>query len=124
MSDFKKLLVWQRAHELVLAINHITAAMRGANYVSLRSQMVRAAMSISANIVEGRGQKSDREFARFLRISLNSTSELEYHLIVAHDFGALTHRIFHSTTAQLIEVRKMLHGLLERLDADRTERMK
>ena len=92
MADFKKLLVWQKAHALTLAINHITAGIRGPNYASLRSQMVRAAMSIPANIVEGRGQKSDKEFARFLRISLNSTSELEYHLIVAHDFGAITHR--------------------------------
>ena len=118
MSDFKKLLVWQKAHALVLAINHVTARIRGAGYASLRSQMVRAAMSIAANIVEGRGQKSGKEFARYLRISLNSTSELEYHLIVAHDFGTITPDAFHATLAMVIEVRKMLHGLLQRIDSD------
>ena len=55
--------------------------------------MVRASMSIAANIIEGRGQKTDREFARFLRIALNSTSELEYHLITARDMGVTSEEL-------------------------------
>lgn len=70
-----------------------------------------------ANIVEGRGQKSEKEFARFLRISLNSTSELEYHLITARDFGVLTQSDFLALLSQTIEVRKMLHALINRLAA-------
>jgi four helix bundle protein len=81
MSDFKKLAVWRKAHGLSLNIHRMAARIRGATYASLRSQLVRAGMSVPAAIVEGRGQKSDREFARYLRISINSTSELEYHLI-------------------------------------------
>ena len=50
-------------------------------------------MSIAANIIEGRGQKTDREFARFLRIALNSTSELEYHLITARDMGVTSEEL-------------------------------
>jgi four helix bundle protein len=79
--------------------------------VSLRSQMVRAAMSIPANIVEGRERKSEREFARFLGYSLGSSSELENHLIVARDVKAISSTDFRSTIDQLIDVRKMLHGL-------------
>ena len=68
-------------------------------------------MSIPANIVEGKGQKSGREFARFLGYSLNSSSELEYHLIVARDFRVITLAQFTPLLEQLIEVRKMLYGL-------------
>ncbi len=78
--------------------------------------MVRAAMSIPANIVEGRGQGSDRAFARYLRISLNSTSELEYHLIAARDIGAISEGDYLTLLSQTIEVRKMIHGLLGRLE--------
>jgi four helix bundle protein len=72
-------------------------------------------MSVTANIVEGREQNSDRDFARFLGYALASTSELEYHLIVARDFRAITDTDFTSTLGQLIDVRKMLHGLVSKL---------
>jgi len=79
--------------------------------------MVRAAMSIATNIVEGRGQKSERDFARFLRYALNSTAELEYHLIVARDIRAIRDSDATSLLAQAIEIRKMLHGLITRLES-------
>ena len=77
--------------------------------------MTRAAMSIPTNIVEGRGQKTEREFSRFLRIALNSSSELEYHLIVARDTGAIDPKAFTSLLEQTLAVRMMLHGLLNRI---------
>ena len=77
--------------------------------------MVRAAMSIPTNIVEGRGQRSEREFARFLRIALNSGSELQYHLLVARELEMISERDFTSLSDQTTEVRKMVHGLLNRL---------
>ena len=72
-------------------------------------------MSIPANIVEGRRQDSEKEFARFLRIALNSGYELEYHLIVARDIGAISENDSASLLRELIEVRKMIHGLLNKL---------
>ena len=115
MSDFKKLRVWRKAHALTLNVHRVAASIRGAHYAPLRSQMVRAAMSVSANIVEGREQRTEREFARFLGYALASTSELEHHLIVARDLRAITDADFSSTIDQLIDVRKMLHGLLGKL---------
>jgi four helix bundle protein len=111
MSDFKKLRVWRKAHSLALNVHRLASSIRGAQNVSLRSQMVRAAMSIPANIVEGREQQSEREFARFLGYSLGSSSELENHLIVARDVKAISSTDFRSIIDQLIDVRKMLHGL-------------
>ena len=115
MSDFKKLRVWRKAHALTLNVHRIAASIRGSQYAPLRSQMVRASMSISANIVEGREHKNEREFARFLGYSLASTSELENHFIVARDVRAITTADFDSTLVQIIDVRKMLHGLRRRV---------
>jgi len=119
MSDFKKLRVWRKAHALTLNVHRIAASIRGSQYASLRDQMVRAAMSISANIVEGREHTSEREFARFLGYALASTSELEYHFIVARDVRAITNTDFSSTLAQIVDVRKMLHGLIRRLSRNK-----
>lgn len=115
MGDFKKLHVWRKAHALALNAHRVAAKIRGAELVSLRSQIVRAAMSIPTNIVEGRGQKSPREQSRFLRFAINSSSELEYHIIAARDLRAISRSDFVSLLSQLIEVRKMLHGLLNYL---------
>ena len=120
VSDYRKLIVWRKAHALALNVHRIAVKLRGADHATLRSQMMRAAMSIPTNIVEGTGQQSRKDFARFIRFSLNSTSELEYHLTVARDTKAIKANDFESLNAQTIEVRKMLHGLLKRVMADVT----
>jgi four helix bundle protein len=55
MGDFKNLRVWRKAHALAMRVHRTSAKMRGRQHASLRSQMNRAAQSIAANIVEGRG---------------------------------------------------------------------
>jgi four helix bundle protein len=111
MSDFKKLKVWRKAHALTLNVHRIAASIRGAQYAPLRSQMIRAAMSVAANIVEGREQQSERQFARFLGYAIASASELEQHVLVAKDVRAITEADYNSAVTQVIDVRKMLHGL-------------
>jgi four helix bundle protein len=115
VSDFKKLHVWVKAHALALHSYRVATGMRRSQDQSLRGQIIRAAMSIPANIVEGRRQESEKEFARFLRIALNSGCELEYHLIMAGDIGAISQSDSESLLRECIEVRKMLHGLLNKL---------
>ena len=117
MSDFRKLDVWRMSHALVLNVHGAIKKIRGSDYASLRSQMLRAAMSIPTNLVEGVGQKTGREFGRFIRISLNSSNELEYHLLLARDFEVMPKDLFSTLAAQTIQVRKMLHGLLRKVDA-------
>ena len=111
MAHFAKLVVWRKAHALALNVHDVAIRIRISTAASLRNQMIRAAMSVPANIVEGRGQKSQRDFVRFLGYALNSTSELEYHLIMARDTRVITINDFTSLRGQTIEVRKMLHGL-------------
>jgi four helix bundle protein len=117
MSDFKKLRVWQAAHALSLHVHRVTTRIRNLQFAALRSQAFRAAMSIPANIAEGRRQTTDAQFARYLGYALNSASELEYHLIVARDTGIITEDEFATLAAQTISVRKMLYTLIKRLPA-------
>jgi four helix bundle protein len=75
-------------------------------------------MSIPTNIVEGREQKTEAAFGRFLRIALASSSELDYHLRAAMDIGALAAKDHAALAAQVVEVRMMLHGLIRRLESE------
>ncbi|MEP6551291.1 MAG: four helix bundle protein [Gemmatimonadales bacterium] len=112
MGDFKKLVVWQKAHAMTLHAHRLAIGIRPAFYAPVRSQLVRAAMSIPANIVEGARQESNRDFARFIRYAINSACELEYHVMLARDMGVIPDKDGSSLLSELIEVRRMLHGLL------------
>ncbi|MFL5488678.1 MAG: four helix bundle protein, partial [Gemmatimonadaceae bacterium] len=101
---------------MALNAHRIAKEIRRSYAVPLRSQIIRAAMSVPANIVEGRRQKSEKEFARFLHIALHSGFELEHHLIIARDIGAMSESDFSLLLRQLIEVRRMIFGLLKKLD--------
>ena len=111
MGDFKNLLVWRKAHALAINVHRIASAMRGPGTATLRNQMIRAAMSVPTNIVEGHGQDSPREFARFLGYSINSGAELEQHLLTGQALGTISETDFSSVMAELIEIRKMIYGL-------------
>ena len=115
MADFKKLQVWQKAHALSLTIDRMCKRIRGSQYTALKSQVFRAAMSIPANIAEGRSKNSDKDFRRFLGYALSSCSEVEYHLIVARDTKVISEAEYTSAISQTITVRKMLYGLLNSL---------
>ncbi len=117
VADFKKLKVWQKAHLLAMNVHRVAGRMRAGDHLSLRSQMVRSAMSVPTNIVEGSSQTSARQFTRFLRIALNSTSELEYHLIVAENLNAISGAAALTLRSQVIEVRKMLYALIRRVSS-------
>jgi four helix bundle protein len=120
MADFKKLAIWQRAHALAIDTHRAAGRIRGTTHVSLRNQLVRAAMSVPTNIVEGRAQKSEADFCRFLGYAVASLDEVEYHLIVAHDLEAMSDGDFRSLTEQLKVVRKQIHALMKRLKQSAT----
>ena len=115
MSDYKNLHVWQKAHALAIRAHRTAMGVRASRYAALRSQIIRAAMSIPANIVEGRRQDSERNFARFLGYSLNSAYELEYHVMLARDIDVIPEAEARSLLAEVVEVTRMLHGLLRKI---------
>jgi len=83
MKDFCQLKVWEKAHQLTMAIYHITATFPREQTYALASQMRRAASSIPSNIAEGCGRDGDAELSRFCSIARGSASELEYQILLA-----------------------------------------
>jgi four helix bundle protein len=84
-------------------------------YAHLRSQLTRAADAIAANIVEGCGAATNKEFARFLDISIKSDNELEYHLLESRDLELLDLAIWQGFNDETIEIRKMIFGYRKRV---------
>jgi four helix bundle protein len=76
-----------------------------------RRAVNRAAESIVSNIVEGCAASSRKEFARFLDISIKSTSEVDYQLQLARDLGVLRHAQWKPLAQEVVELRKMLSAL-------------
>jgi len=111
MQDFRRLLVWQRAHAFALDVRRATDAFPRTGYADLKSQLRRAAESIASNIVEGCAAASRKEFARFLDISIKSASESDYRLELARDLGVLLHGVWKPLAREVVELRKMLSGL-------------
>ena len=118
MRDFRKLKVWARAHQLTLALYRVTKEFPKDEMYGLTAQIRRSAASVGANLAEGCGRKGEREFARFLSIALGSASELEYHLILATDLDYLDGGESLRMSGEVIEVKRMISGLLAKLKAD------
>ena len=122
MGNYKKLKVWEKAHAVALEVCRTAAGIPSGQYGCLRNQMIRAALSIPTNIVEGSGQESGKDCCRFLRYSINSANEAEYHCLVARDLGLIGRSEHGKIESNTIEVRRMLYGLQRRIRASRTDK--
>jgi len=115
MQDFRNLDVWQRARHLNKTIYQMTTDFPESEAFGLRSQMRRASVSICSNIAEGCGRRGDREFRRFLDIAMGSACELECETILSFDLVFITATVQERVLAVLIEIKRMLGGLIRRL---------
>jgi four helix bundle protein len=111
--DYRDLVAWQKSMTLAEVIYRETAGFPKEERYGLTAQMRRAAVSIPSNIAEGQGRRSsDEEFARFLRIALGSSSELDTQLEVASRLGFISAASTGRVRPQLEEVGRVLSGLL------------
>ena len=85
MRNFKELEVWKEGRVLVKDVYLLTKSLPEDEKFGLTSQIKRCVISISSNIAEGSAKDSQKDFARFLQISLGSSFELESHLILSLD---------------------------------------
>jgi four helix bundle protein len=115
VKDFHELKVWQKAHELTLAVYKATATFPREELYGLTSQLRRSCSSIPANLAEGCGRNGDAEFARFCSIAMGSASELEYHLLLAKDLKLIKAKDHDELTQRTMELKRMLTGLRQRL---------
>jgi four helix bundle protein len=86
---------------------------------ALSAQIRRAATSVPANIAEGWGRGSTKEYIQFLLIARGSLMEVETHAVIAHQLQHLTKPQIESVQQQVEEIGKMLNGLIQALRAPR-----
>ena len=107
--NFQDLVVWQKAHELVLDVYRLTRSFPKEETYGLTSQLRRSAVSIAANIAEGFKKKGRNDKLRFLNIAQGSLEETRYYLILSQDlhYGETA-----PTLEKLVEVSRMLEGYM------------
>ena len=117
MKNYRELKVWQKAHELTLAIYRISAAFPREELYGLTAQLRRSSSSVAANLAEGCGRNGDAEMGRYCSIAMGSASELDYHLLLAKDLKLIRASDYVDLARQTTEVRRMLTGLFQKLRA-------
>ena len=114
MRDFRNLIAWQKASALEDRLEPFIQRIKR-DRPALADQIDRAVASIPANIAEGCGRPTRPDLKRFLNQAVGSTTELENHLIKARKLRLITQDEHDSLVADVIEVRKIIHGLRKSL---------
>lgn len=117
INSYRDLLVWQKAMDLVVGCYRLTEGFPKSETYGLSSQLRRAAVSVPANIAEGQGRESIKEYLHHLSIANGSLMELETHLLIAGRLRYAEDRELTPLLAQTSEVGKMLTGLIKSLKA-------
>ncbi len=112
MQDYKRLKVWQKAHVFTLDVYHVSKLFPKDELFGLTNQLRRASSSIAANIAEGCGRSSNKEFAQFLNIGLGSVNEAAYFTMLAKDLGYMEDAKFDRLSNDANEIKGMLIALI------------
>ena len=117
MQDYRRLMVWEKAHLVSLDVERVCDSFPRRGGAVLANQLSRAASSVPANIAEGAATRSDPEFRRYLNMAMSSALETDYHLLKARDTQLLGEQSYAELTTRLLEVRRMLGGLIKTVTA-------
>jgi four helix bundle protein len=117
IHNFKELLVWQKAMDLVVFIYHLTRAFPIEEKYGLISQVQRCAVSIPSNIAEGSGRVSKKEFQHFISIAMGSSFELETQVILAFNFNYISKEQLDEFGILIAPIQKMSFGLYNSLNS-------
>jgi len=117
MKSYQQLDVWQKGVSLSIEVYKFTEQFPRSEKFGLTAQIRRATVSVPANIAEGWGRGSTREYVQFLLVARGSIFELETHLIIGQKLGFLKE----SQLGQLLQatqaIGRMLNGLILALRA-------
>lgn len=113
---YRKLIIREKSHALVLKIYEITKSFPKDEQFSLTSQVRRAAVSIPSNIVEGKARGSNKEYKRFLLMARGSLEELKYQVLLAKDLKYISEVNYKEIYSRMDEVGRLLGGLIKKLE--------
>lgn len=116
MHNFRQLIVWEKAMDLVVELYTATADFPKEEKYGLTSQMRRSVISIASNIAEGAGRNSDKEFCQYLAIAHASSYELETQVLVAERLGLFNTEVAQGLCNRIVEIQKMSHTLQHKLN--------
>ncbi|MAE68406.1 MAG: four helix bundle protein [Candidatus Peribacteraceae bacterium] len=120
IKSFTSLKAWQEGHKFVLSIYQITNTFPKTEMFGLTSQLRRAAVSITSNIAEGFGRKSQKEKTQFYRIALASLTETQNQILIAKDVHYIQKDDFDVLAEQTVTVAKLINGLLRSIQSRTT----
>jgi len=115
IQSYQELIVWQKSMDLVVLCYNICRQFPDQERFGLTSQMQRAAVSIPANIAEGKHRQHTKEFLQHLSIASGSLAELETHILIARRLHYIKDAASESVLKQTVEISKMLNGLKKSL---------
>lgn len=111
IRSYQELKVWQKSMDLVVSCYGVCKTFPTVEKYGLTSQLQRAAVSIPANIAEGKHRQHTKEFLQHLSIASGSLAELETHLLIASRLDYISKQIIFSLLEQTTEISKMIYGL-------------
>jgi len=116
LRSYRDLEVWQKSMDLVAACYQMTREFPKNEIYGLASQLQRAAVSIPANIAEGRHRKHSKEFLQHLSIAYGSLAELETHIQIAERLNYINNSKSEKVLDQTAEIGRMLNGLRKSIE--------
>ncbi|MBD2394442.1 four helix bundle protein [Cyanobacterium aponinum FACHB-4101] len=119
LKSYRDLTVWQKSMDLVVICSQLTSQFPKTEIYGLSSPIQRAAVSIPANIAEGKGRNHLGDYIRHLSIANGSLKELETHLMIVGRLGYLKEQELKVTFNKCEEIGRMLHSLIEKLSQNK-----
>jgi four helix bundle protein len=116
IKSYKNLEVWQKSMDLVILCYQSTKDLPKNEFYGLAGQLQRSAVSIPANIAEGRARKHSKEFIQYLSIAYGSLAELETHIQIAQRLNYISSTKTDQLLERTAEVGRMINGLRKSIE--------
>ena len=113
MWDYRNLDVWKRSIDLIAVVYDVTRKFPKEEMWGLSSQLRRAVVSISANIAEGCGRRTSKDYVAFLHNATGSVKEVESELFAAEKLGYISREELRGLLGELGEIGRMISGVIE-----------
>ena len=116
MRNFKELKIWQKGFDIATTSYKIVDTFPKSEKYALSQQITRAAVSIPSNIAEGSSRSSEKDYSRYVEISLGSTFELETQFLIAKALNFGDQELLSQGLKMLDEEEKMIMSFINKLN--------
>ena len=116
MRNFKNLEIWKKGFQIAINSFKLTENFPTQEKFGLSIQITKAGVSIPSNIAEGSSRTSEKDYSRFIELSLGSSFELETQLLIAKELGFGNHQLVLNTLELVSEEQKMLQSFQSKLN--------